>query len=385
MKIMRNSSWNAKKTARVVTKIVSVSDFIQDESGKAVGIKGVSFPDKTDVEIMLSTSGANADNAKRRDFEAYRKGFKAPNGSRVAIEPGAVLRLNCKETGENSFETEWINVLAGNRESAKQALRFGYCAVELYTPEPIKETYREVATTLKAENPDVSKYDIENALLEKIKGERRYNGNVLLYHPAQIMEADVASLKETLVGYYGSEKFAKVTSENSDKAYEPVSPGVIVRALNADGEALAAMDVTGAMLYKAKAVSPEERAEYAASLPAQMGLDDAASYSLLPYDRVRISEFSLTVEDKTVAGIKSFARAQSMSFEKITDESGETGYENRAMQAAVKSAGNGMISELAIPAGAEIVDVALLAKDGTKMKEAGKEGEEESDDNGPGM
>lgn len=385
MKITRNSSGNAKKAARAVTKIVSVSDFIQDESGKAVGIKGVSFPDKAEVEIMLSTSGANAENSKRRDFEAYRKGFKAPNGSRVAIEPGAVLRLNCKETGENSFETEWINVLAGNRESSQQALRFGYCAVELFTPEPVKETYREVAAGLKAGNPDVSKYEIENALLEKIKGERRYNGNVLLYHPAQTMETGAASLKETLTGYYGSAKFAKVTSENSDRTYEPVSPGVVIRALNGDGEVLAAMDVTGAMLYKAKADSPEERAAYAASLTDQLGIGDAASYSLLPYDRIRISEYSLTVEDNTVAGIKSFARAQGMSFEKVTDESGETGYENRAMQAVVKSAGNGMISELAVPAGSRTVDVALLARDGTEMKEAGRQEEDESDDNSPGM
>lgn len=385
MKVMRNNSGNAKKPARAVTKIVSVSDFIQDESGKAVGIRGVSFPDKTEVEIILSTSGANAENAKRRDFEAYRKGFKAPNGSRVAIEPGAVLRLNCKETGENSFETEWINVLAGNRESSKQALRFGYCAVELYTPEPVKEIYREVAATLKAETPDVSKYDIENALLEKIKGERRYNGNVLLYHPGQIMEAEAASLCETLAGYYGSGKFAKVTSENSDKTYEPVSPGVVIRALNADGEVLAAMDVTGAMLYKAKAETPTERAAYAASLTDQLGFGDAASYSLLPYDKIRISEYSLTVEDNTITGIKSFARAQSMSFEKVTDESGETGYENRAMQAVVKSAGNGMISELALPDGARSVDIALLAKDGSEMKEAGREKEEESDGNSPGM
>jgi len=53
------------------------------------------------------------------------------------------------------------------------------------------------------------------------------------------------------------------------------------------------------------------------------------------------------------------------------------------VQAAIRSAENGMPTDIAIPHGAKSVNVALLARDGTELRVAVSPQEEETESSGP--
>ena len=382
----RNAGETKKSAAaprqQVQTKIVSVDEFVLDGAGKAIGIKGKSIPDKSVITVMLTTEGAKAENPKRKDFETNRAGFTA-SGKKCKLEPGGVLRLNCTETGENTFSTDWINVLSYNAESSKQSMSYGFTGVELIMTDVAKARYYDIKKEKTAENAQVGAYPVYDALFTDLKGQKPFKiANVLQFHPGNIKDCGTADLPGALQAYYSDPKFAKVTNE-AGKTFEPVSPGLIIRALNANGEVLDAVNITGFAFHKAGAETPEERAAYAQKEAFSEGV---ASYSLLPYDRRKISDHSMTVEDNTKQGMLGFAMAMRATNKPSADGSS---FELHATQAAIRSAENGMPTDIAIPYGAQAVNVGLLAKDGGELRaavDAGPQGnpqEEDAESEGP--
>jgi len=363
-----------------MTKIVSVDEFVLDGAGKAVGIKGKSFPDRSPITVTLTAEGPKAENPNRKDFDAYRKGFTAAGKKRV-LEPGGILRLNCAEAGESAFAADWINVLSYNAESTKQSMSFGFTGVELAMTDIAKARYYDIKKEMTAENSNVGPYAVNDALFAELKGQKPYKiANVVQYHPGNIMDCGEDNLRDTLLTYYGDAKFGKVTSE-SGSTYEPVSPGLMVRALNAEGEILESVNVTSFALFKAGVETPEDRAAYVQKQVLEsFSPEGTASYSLLPYDRRKISDLSMTVDDNTKQGIHGFVMAQRATSKPSPDGSG---FEVHAVQAAIRSAENGMPTDIAIPHGAKSVNVALLARDGTELRVAASPQEEETESSGP--
>jgi hypothetical protein len=371
MKFSQTGKAKSAKFEWAKQKVLCVTDFITDSDDKAIGVKGLSYPDRKNIEVLLDNDCPQAANPKRKTFEDCRNGYTAI-GQKRKMEIGAILRLNCTpDSGTDKYKTTWINMLAGNEELAKSTMRFGFMAVELFpASEEIAEKFKEFKKQLQNEKPGIRGYEIENAFLEEIKGQQRYHGHCLQYHDQNIFTADANGLRAKLVEYYASPKFASATTE-AGKEYEPINPGLIIRAINSDGHVVSAVDITSAKLFHAEAKTPEARADFAADSAQKMFGDDIVSFNILPYDKTSISQIALTVEDATILNIKALTRARNASFE-IVEGTGGNDYENRANQAAVRTAGNGMVVEVVIPDGAARVDVALLDKDGSLMVDASK-------------
>jgi len=399
MNTMRIPREKAKQQeAKRETKILVVRSFIEDEQGRAIGVTGVTFPEKTEIEVLLSTSGKHAANEKRRDFETYRKGFKVPTGTKVKLETGGVLRLTCVQTGENRYETDWINCMAANKDVAQKNMSFKHTGVELFTPEQVKSKRDEIRKQMQqAGGGEVNRTKLEDALREAISGQERFRGNVLVYHNDKITDVPANGLQSALQTYYAQERFAKVANEEG-KTYEPISPGVVVRALDADGKVLGALNITGANLYTANAHNPDERADFAAKSSIQhLGSADVAAYSILPYDRIHISHFATLVEKKNIQNINALMRACYYSRKEAVDDSGQPYTEQHALPAAVTYAPNGMARGVSLPDSAvsKSVDVALLDLKGgelpvaerrtTAADAAAPEADDDEESNSPGM
>jgi hypothetical protein len=388
-----------------VQKIVFVQEFIEDDSGKAVGIKGLSYPDRTCVSVTLTTEGVNAENNSRPSFDEYRKGYSTPRGGEIKIEEGAVLRLNCHDLGDNNFAAEWINIVAKNLDEQKRTVAFGYASVEAFPSDEARELRKAIAARIGEENPELKTSGkllekkqlfqrnkmIEDELREQLKNKPRYkNASVMLFHTDAIADVTAEKAGEYFLKYYSDERFARTAGKDGN-LYEKMSPGVLIRAVNADGEVIDCVKLGSYDLYKNKAESPEERANLAVRQLNRIPASDAVTYSVLPFDTVKIGEISLKVNSANKLGID---RIQQMlgktRVNKYSDEGKFLYVEDYAVPAAIRfSQPSGLVSDVYMPHGSKRVQEALLDKGGQEMKEAPPsspaESEDESDSVSPGM
>lgn len=355
------------------TKLLHIKQFVM-EDGKAVGIIGQAYPSREQIEVRMDMECEKAKNTGRKDFEALRSGFRLPNREVMKIEPGAVLRLPCHVTGEGQAVTEWINVLTRNADETKDKLRFGFASVELYTPKALRQKRDEIRKELKGAVSDEDlEFKVDARMLEVCQNQQRYDGAVRLYEHAAPIKGDFAQAMEGVADYYAKECFKPVTDELTQKQYERAQPGIFIRALDPDGGVVAALDVSPAELYRAQAASVEERtAVVEEKIASILEVFPDAQLNLLPYSRISISKFPLTVTDNNY-DLKAFRRAQNMSCEYKVDPEGERYIEARAMEAVVEFSNNGMVSSFSVPEGAKNVDVARLDEKGGEMPVAGME------------
>jgi hypothetical protein len=382
---------NAEKS-RPVEKIVFVQDFIE-EGGKTIGVKGLSYPDKTEICVTLTTDGAHAENVKRPTFDAYHKGTGIVRNQKIS--EGAVLRLNCHDRGGNNFQADWINVVAHNLEEQKSTLTFGYIAAEAYSSKEIFTEQMKIRERLSKEQPELSgsrlSRAVEKELRGRLEGEQRFNNAyVFVYHNKDIVDVTAEQAQDYFMKYYSEARFAPVYKEGEEKPLERVAPGLMIRAVNSEGEVIDCAKIGASTLYKDNAHTPEERAGVAMKYMRDITSPDVVGFSVLPFDRVRIGAMTTEVSVKNTIVIDHFQRLMSATRLNRKDEEGNRYVEEFAVQGVAKfSQPSGLASDALIPYGSKRVDVALLDRDGGELAKANTvaptDSADEDDSPSPGM
>ena len=366
---------------KIETLLVRLESFLTEDSGRVVGIVGALYPSREKIEVRMDMSCDKASNDKRRDFNQYAQGFRFGKDF-IKMDTGAILRLPCIRTGAGEAEAQWINLITRNTEDTQSRFRAGFASVELYTPEPLKQTRREIYKELKDTVPENRlQHEIDERMLETclLSKQQRYHGAVKFYDNKKPILGAQATINTALEVFYAQDRFKAVTDPGTQKVYEREQPGVWIRALNASGEVLAALEVTPTDLFKGKAEEPQERADMAKGKLAQLVQEfPDAQYSMMTYSKIAVSHHSLTVTDPAAYEVKAFRRAQSMSIKEKVEDDGEKYFEARAMEAGCLFAENGMVSSFIVPTGAKNVDVAILNARGEEMPVAGEHQKEEA-------
>ena len=365
-----NASASPRQQAQFTEMLLMRLDGFIKEDDKVVGVVGTIYPSRESLEVRMDMNCEKASNPKRRDFNAYAQGFKFGKDF-IQMEEGAILRLPCVRTGEGTADAQWINLITRNAMDTQSRFRAGFTAVELYTPDNIKEKrkeiYRELQGQVAAERLD---YEVDERMLEVCHGQQRYHGGVKFYDHKKPITGDLDGVSKAVDKYFALPRFEKYTDPATQKEFEREQPGMWVRALNDKGEVLAVLDISPRELYKNHASSAEERTALANERIGQMAEEfPDAKFNIMTYSKIAISGISLTVTDNPYQ-LKMFRRAQSMSF-KETEEDGEKYFEDRAMESGCLFADNGMVASCVVPSGAKNVDVSILNEFGEEMPIAG--------------
>ncbi|MDR1855915.1 MAG: hypothetical protein LBR22_01960 [Desulfovibrio sp.] len=348
-----------------VRRIVTVTEFIEDADGKAVAINGVTFPDGRSVRVLPPPPPQTPGTSAPLDFEACRQGntFRGPD---VRLEPGGVLQINCIDRGAQ-LDAKWLAMMASNAEAAKRNLSLGHGSLALFIPEHLRKLHMETAKDTLAKNPKANYYEIARAYIGAVKGEPCYRGSYQGFDLPGIFRTDPGDLKGRLICHYAEERFRRVAVEG--RSFEPISPGLIVRAMDDGGRVTAALHIQPEHLYKEGLSTPDQRASYVAEVVQdQLQGEGVVAYDCLPYDRRLVSRFSLTNDPErewTMRGILSLVNARRNSSELVDGQ-----HEMRAFRAAATFAGNGMVTDVVVPTGEVPVEAARLTQDGSLMAEA---------------
>lgn len=365
-----NASASPRQQAQFTEMLLMRLDGFIEEDDKVVGVVGTIYPSRESVEVRMDMNCEKASNEKRRDFNAYAKGFKFSKDF-IQMELGAILRLPCIRTGEGTADAEWINLVTRNAIDTQKRFRAGFAAVELYTPEDLKEKRKEIYRELRGKvAADRLNYEVDERMLEVSPKKPRYYGGVKFYDHKKPITGDLDGVSEAVGKYFALPRFEKYTDPATQKEFEREQPGMWVRALNDKGEVLAVLDISPRELYKNHAESAQERTALAKERIGQMAEEfPDAKFNVMTYSKVAISGISLTPADSFYE-LKMFRRAQSMSY-KETEEDGEKYFEDRAMESGCLFADNGMVSSCIVPTGAKNVDVSILNEFGEEMPIAG--------------
>ncbi|MCR4666950.1 MAG: hypothetical protein K5657_06615 [Desulfovibrio sp.] len=233
------------------TGIVTVRDFIFDEKGCAVGIRGETWPEGRLITVTLDMNTEKAANPRRPGFEDLRfnelKQRRDPLRHRLL--PGGLLRLRLfAAKGErDAYTTDWPNVISWNGEEGRKRLRFGHGLVNVFTPGNVREKIewlrleKEGREALRryqdAYGEENAAKAIEAILQRDLPSEERYRVMYSLYDPRKRIVGERGSLDGTRDGlraYFSSEEFAPFT-EYEGAGYRPVKPHLLLRVLNEDG------------------------------------------------------------------------------------------------------------------------------------------------------
>lgn len=362
---MKPFGQSPKKEPYPDNKILYLKDFIT-EGGTTIGVLGIVYPSREQIEVRMDMTCEKGNDANRSDFEKMRADFN--------LEPGAILRLPYYTTGENKAVVDKIdvfNVLTRNEKETRQKLSFGYASVDLYTPKALRQQREDIRKELKGTVPDDELvFNVDERMLQACRNQRRYDGAVRLYFPSESIVGDFDDVMPAVKNYFCDLMFGKVVEEGG--LFPREQPGLWLRALNFQGEVLAVHEVSPSMLYHAGGVIPEERITVVyEELLSMLGRFPDAQFNLLPYSKVDISQFPLTVTGNNDE-LKAFRRALDMSYELKLNDDGERYLEARAMEAVVEFADNGLVYSFFVPEGARNVDVARLGDKGQEMPFAGR-------------
>jgi len=243
-------------------KYVLVQSFIEDQKGFTIGVKGVTWPTREPIEVVMDNETEKAKNAQRRNFNHYARGFKV-KGEMLKIEPGgALLRLRCVPDPEvkGRFMADWINVEVKNRQELDDQIRMGLVLCKAFTPSEVRQKRKEICASpemrdfvagYRKENGldgasrdprkerDAQKAfqkEVEARLAEAMPGKARFNTSYYLYEPAASMKGSTPEeLRPALVEYFFQPEFQQAFSD-SGQPYRPVKPHLIVRCMDENGQ-----------------------------------------------------------------------------------------------------------------------------------------------------
>lgn len=244
-----------KQKAQQVLRHVYVQDFLKDEEGAVTGVKGVTWPDRISVNVVLDYECDKAKNAKRMDFAKLAKGFKV-SGHKYQLEKGGILRMRTipieeeKEGATLKLKTDWINVVSYNKEQTTQSVRFGLALGKTKTPSAVWQKREEIRkspsfakwlrtqeeeTGNKVERREYNE-ELERRLANEMPGQLRYFGEYFVYSPDKIVtNSNPQVLRDALVDYFSDPDFTVRESEGG-RQYRPIKPHLIIRGLNDYGE-----------------------------------------------------------------------------------------------------------------------------------------------------
>lgn len=362
MKIKPKKKFQGGQAENIVMRVI---DYKLDEKGAAVALKGVTFPDKREVEVSFTDTGKYADNPNRRTMEGYRKGFNL-GGTQYKLEPGGLVSFSrAYKKPDGGYQTPWMDVLAYNSEKAQQHISSGLSVVRMYTPRETKPLLKETYEKLKSEGvpQDQLAREVEKQLPD---GTQRYRGVVEMYHPSQAMRGTNADeLRSAVETYFNDVKFQK--HEISDgKMKAQADPGAIIRFLDQENRVADYSYIPHYELYQnGEEFSVQEQADYVLDTirQTQNANQDLVAVDVLPFSEFTISHMTLQV-GKSGQKIENFRRAFEGGHPRTEDGEMET----VAHPALVKFSMNGyFINAVAGDFKGEGVDPVLLAKDGQTL------------------
>lgn len=237
-----------------VIKYIYVKEFLTNEKGSAIGVKGIAWPDRSPVAVIMDNDCEKAKNARRRTFSEWARGFKYQDRT-MKLEPGSMIRLRCTPCepladGVQSFKTDWINVITRNGEETRNNIKMGLIQCKIRTPADVKNKRNEIREsaefkqTVKAYKekngrdmpPEMYNREVENRLAEAMRGRDRYQTVYYNYRPDGCMKgSDPTALREELINYFSDSQFNPQYTRD-DMPYRPVKPHLIVRGLNEQGQ-----------------------------------------------------------------------------------------------------------------------------------------------------
>lgn len=346
--------------------VMRVTDYKLDEKGAAVALKGVTFPDKREVEVSLTDTGKAAENPNRNSLNDYRKGFNL-GGIQYKLEPGGLVSFSrAYKRPDGGYQTPWMDVLAYNSEKAQQHISTGLSVVRVYTPRETKLLLKDAYEKLKAEGvpQDQLAREVEKQLPS---GTQRFRGIVEMYHPSQSMRGTEADeLRSAVETYFNAPQFKERVLEDGDSARAQADPGVIVRFLDQEDRVADFSYIPHFEFYQNdRMLTSEEQVDYVLDTirQTQNANPELVAVDILPFSEFAISPKTLQV-GKSGQKIESFRRAFEGGHPRTEDGEMET----VAHPALVKFSTDGyFINAVAGDFKGEGVDPVLLAKDGQTL------------------
>lgn len=366
MKIKPKKKFQGGQAENIVMR---VTDYKLDEKGAAVALKGLTFPDKREVEVSLTDTGKAAENPNRSTLNDYRKGFKFGK-STYKLEPGGLVSFSkAYKKPDGGYQATWMDVMAYNSDDAKNYISNGPSVVRLYTPRETKSLLKETSDRLKKEGvpQDQLHWEVEKKLPT---GTQRFRGVVEMYHPSQSMRGtDADELRSAVEAYFNAPQFKERVLEDGDSARAQADPGVIVRFLDQEDRVADFSYMPHFEFYQNdQTLTVPEQVDYVLDTirQAQQENPGLVAVDVLPFSEFAVSPMTLKVGN---AGqkIESFRRAFEGGHPRTED--GEM--EVVAHPSLLKFSTDGLfINAVAGNFRSEGVDPVLLAKDGQTLTPA---------------
>lgn len=235
-------------------KYVYVQEFLKNEKGIPSGVRGVTWPTRETVSIVMDNDCEKAQNARRRTFAQWAKGFSY-QGTTQKLEPGGMVRLRCtpldsSKDGDPQYKTDWINVITRNKEQTSEQIKFAWVQGKVRTPIEVREKRNEIrqssamvkmAKEYKDEHgspmpPEIVNREIERRLAEAMRGKDRYHMTYYSYDPNDCIRGhDKQMIREKLLQYFSDGQFEPRYTKD-DVEYRPIKPHLIIRGVNEEGQ-----------------------------------------------------------------------------------------------------------------------------------------------------
>lgn len=133
---IQQSLGSAVESGRRENIVIVVRGF--EEGDREVGVRGIEPAIRRETAVFLTTAGPEAENPRRISIDKLRKGYRVQRQTLKLEEGGVVAFSRAVRTGEGTYEAPWPEVLAYDRQQAKETLaRFEYgCVVMFDEPKP---------------------------------------------------------------------------------------------------------------------------------------------------------------------------------------------------------------------------------------------------------
>jgi hypothetical protein len=303
----------------------------------------------------------------------------------IRIKSGAMLALDCFETGERTaegmpkLEAPWINVIA---QSGKSPAFRDLVSVELVSCGNLGDAFRAFRLDYmrqyaaeKGRDPSYVQclYAFNEHLQSTLAGDQgvqRYYGVVNAYDHAGIETVSPADVGDRLAAHFGRAipTYLEKIDEDEPPVEKPMTqrPGMIVRPLDAGGAVLAEINVRpGAFYAGGVEMPPSEKGNAAMDIVRNRCRDmgvEPASYSVLPYTQYRISRYELTIESRS-GKLKELGALERARERSSVYDAARRGYDDFVFPGAFAITSAGYAHNFCMPQGEAAYARALLTAD----------------------